>query len=79
MTDKEVFESLQAHYEVEITSKEQARKLLLKRIKSQPAWLAVLSEQLLDKLKIKHDMQFDDVDRSVAAAVKGKLIRRIIR
>jgi hypothetical protein len=77
MTELEIYNSLIYSLGVQHLDKDQARAALKYKIKQEPSWGCVLPESLLDKLNIKYDRIFLPGDVQLAAAIKGRLERRI--
>ena len=78
MTELMIYNVLSAYLGRRPVDKEEARIALREMIKAIPAWKYCLPESLLDKLDIKYDHRFDDKEKSLAAAIGGKLERRFI-
>jgi hypothetical protein len=76
MTEQQVFDSLCHWHGAPLPDKDQARATLLARIQSEPNWVCVLPETLLDKLGIPYDTVFDDKEKALAQAVRGRCVRR---
>lgn len=78
MTEQQIYESLCHWHGGPLPDKNQARVALLKRIQIEPSWECVLPETLLDKLNIKYDHVYQQGDVALAAAINGRLERRLL-